>query len=73
MKKNISAQEYIRQMTPYVNKWVAVNKDESEVIASGKDIIEVEKKLEKNKQSVSHIKYILPFDKYYAPLCQRNR
>lgn len=45
----------------FVNQWVALTID-SEVIAAGKSIKEVEKKLKKDKLEADQIRYILPRD-----------
>lgn len=55
----------------YENKWVAFNEKTQEVVASGKGIADVQKKAEKarNKAKDKNIvlKFIYPFNTYFAP------
>lgn len=67
MKGRINPKKYIKLLSPYVNKWIAVNNDETEVLVSGKSIIDVENRLEKEKKQASHIMFVLPFNRQYAP------
>jgi len=48
---------------PYEDKWVALNKDQSKVIASGASIKIVEKKLSKQNNKDVFITYVLPFQR----------
>jgi len=59
-------------LSKYINRWVAVNSDETEVIASGKSISAVENVLVRDKKKASHIMYVLPFDKHYAPYANKE-
>lgn len=52
---------------PYEDKWVALNKGQTKVVASGSSIRMVEKKLNKQKDKDVIITYVLPFQKYYSP------
>ncbi len=54
----------------FQSKWVALNAEKNEVLASGSNIKEVEDVLKKKKQSAYEIRYILPLDKRFAPSCQ---
>lgn len=56
----------------YTNKWVAFNKDETKILASGKTIKDVEKKLDKIDEHASVITYILPMDRTFSPACLLN-
>jgi len=49
----------------YENKWVALSKDK--VIASGKTIQQVQKKLEKIKDKSAILLKVLPFNATYSP------
>lgn len=64
------AQTQLNLLSPYTNKWVALNNDKTIVIASGGTISEVETKLLKNKGKASEILYVAPFDQYHVPLCK---
>lgn len=57
-------------LSKYENKWVALNENNSKVLAFGNSITEVEKKLQKLKEKNAVITRILPLDKLYAPYCK---
>lgn len=57
-------------LLPYEKKWVAISKDNSQVVASGNSIKEVEKKVKKLKEKDIEILYVTPFDQYLTPLCK---
>lgn len=54
----------------YQNKWIALSSDRANIVASGKTIKEVQKKLNSKDQDII-ITYVLPFNSYYSPLCLR--
>ena len=54
----------------YANQWVGFTADRTEIIASGKTMLDVSKQLEKLKVKDAIVTYILPSDQYVAPLCQ---
>ena len=58
-----------KQLVNYEDKWVAVNADYSNVIASGDSIPEVENKLETMKLNLDNlvITYVTPPDKFLSP------
>ncbi|OGV94737.1 hypothetical protein A3A66_01915 [Microgenomates group bacterium RIFCSPLOWO2_01_FULL_46_13] len=51
----------------YENKWIALSSDKKRVIASGKTIETVEKKLAKAKNSEAILMKVLPFETVYSP------
>jgi len=71
LQKNINnkmmLEEKISLLKPFINKWVAFSENKKEIIASGKNIKDVEKKLEKDNRKASFIQFILPFDSHYSP------
>lgn len=54
----------------FEKKWVALNKSDSKVLASGITIEEVEKKIKKIKVRPTTIEYVIPFNSYFSPSCQ---
>lgn len=66
----IISQEKFKQ---YEESWIAMNSKTEEVLASGKSVIDVEKKLKKGGSSGKRqivYKYIGSFSKYIAPISQ---
>lgn len=57
----------IKKFGKYEDKWVAVNKKTEKILASGKDIKEVTKKMKRWDAKTVIFKYIPPFDVYLAP------
>ncbi len=53
----------------FEKKWVALDKNSSKVLASGKTIEEVEKGLKRIKEKPSAIEYVMPFNSYFSPSC----
>lgn len=51
----------------YENKWVALSPDHNKVMASGKSIKEIDKKLKSMNNEDAILTFVLPFDKSYAP------
>lgn len=51
----------------FEKKWIALSEDNKKVLVSGESVIEVEKKLKKEKILKAKIMYIPEFDKYIAP------
>lgn len=66
MKKHVDL-EAIKNLLPYKNKWVALDKSYTRVLVSGSTINEVETRLKKTRKKAVEIRYILPFDQYYCP------
>ncbi len=66
MKKDIN-----EELIQYIDKWVAVTSDYSEIVASGDSIGEVEKKLKTTTHDTDTlvIKYIVPPNKFLSPSC----
>jgi hypothetical protein len=66
-------QDIKKELIKYVDKWVAVTSDYSELVASGNSISEVEKKLETTKYNLDSlvITYITSPDKFLSPTCLR--
>lgn len=54
----------------HVNKWIATKDDYPDILASGENIEEVEKKLKKQKIKGATLTFLTPPDKYISPLCQ---
>lgn len=50
------------------NKWVALSKNYS-VIVSGNSVADVEEQLHKKRVKAEEIRFILPTDGSYSPLC----
>lgn len=52
-------------LVPYVNKWVALNKDRTKVLASAKEIDSLDKEVKKSHLGEVIYHYVMPFP--YAP------
>jgi hypothetical protein len=52
-------------LLPYINKWVALNKERTKVLAVAKEIDKLDKMVKKSKMSDVIYHYVLPF--HYAP------
>lgn len=57
----------IEKFRKYENKWVAINEKKGTIIASGDSIIVVQKKAAKTKEKNVTLKFIYPFNSYFAP------
>jgi hypothetical protein len=53
----------------FANKWVALNDSKDRVLVWGHNLKDVETQLEKEQLVASEIRFILPMDKYIAPIC----
>lgn len=51
----------------FSNKWVAFNKGKTKVLASGKNILEVEKQLSKEGKKAYEITFLMPHGYYFVP------
>ncbi len=51
----------------FSNKWVAFNKERTKVLASGKDILEVENQLSKDGKKAYEITFLMPNGYYFVP------
>jgi len=51
----------------FSNKWVAFNKGKTKVLASGRDILEVEKQLSKEGKKAYEITFLMPNGYYFVP------
>lgn len=58
---------YEKTLLSNQNKWIAVSSDKSRVLAAGKSIREIEKKLEKLGQKDAVITFVPPADRYLSP------
>lgn len=54
----------------FENKWIALDSSKEEVLVWGKNVKDVEDKLQKKNLSAVEIRYILPLNTYIAPVCQ---
>ncbi|MEK7086092.1 MAG: DUF5678 domain-containing protein [Patescibacteria group bacterium] len=57
----------IEKFKKYENEWIALNEKTQKVVASGKNIAQVQKKAEKSKDKSIILKFIYPFNTYFAP------
>lgn len=64
--KNISVKEIIKNQ----GKYIALNKEESKILASDPSIKNLEKKLNKMRIKDTIIMFVPPVDKYLSPLCE---
>lgn len=60
----------VKLLAKHENQYIATSSDSDTVLASGKTIKEVEKKLEKNRIKEAIIGFIPPINKAVSPLCQ---
>ena len=56
----------------YEGKWVAMKKSDETVLASGKDIVDVSKKLKMKSYKGLVFFYVIPFKLSLAPTLQLN-
>lgn len=61
---------YLKTLTKYENQYIALSKDRTKILTSGKTIKELEKKLEKMKAKEAIIDFIPPFNVSLSLLCQ---
>ncbi|MDD5147196.1 MAG: DUF5678 domain-containing protein [Candidatus Daviesbacteria bacterium] len=54
-------------LLPYENKWVALNRNRTKVVADSDDLKNLDKKLKKLKAKNVIISWILPFNASYSP------
>lgn len=54
-------------MIPYENMWVALSSDRKRVVASGKTIKELDKKMSKIEDNEAIYTRVLPFDQFLSP------
>jgi len=57
-------------MIPFENMWVALTPDSRGVIASGRTIKELEKKVDKIGNHEAVFTKVLPFGQFYSPQCE---
>lgn len=57
----------INPLIPFENMWVALSVDRKRVVASGKTIKELEKKMDKIGNCEVIFTKVLPFDQFYSP------
>ena len=55
-----------KKLLPYENKWVALSKDQKEVLGAGKTLDEAERQAKKTKKRYLFLK-VPPFDIAYVP------
>lgn len=60
----------VKEMVKNQEKYVALNKQESKILASDSSIQKLEKKLGKMHIEDAIIMYVSPVDKYLSPLCR---
>lgn len=65
MKSKVQKNKNI--LLPYENKWVALSPEGDKVVAWGKSVIEVDRKLKKKKDNEAVLMKVLPFDRYLSP------
>lgn len=58
----------LKQLLKYQNKWVALNKTRTKIIASGSSIKDIEKAIESLKIKDVIVTRVLPQDRLYAPI-----
>jgi hypothetical protein len=56
-------------LLPYENRWVAINKNEDKVLASAKDVVALDKKLNNLgiKKGEAILTWVFPFKQSFAP------
>lgn len=59
--------DFLKKLLNYQNKWVALNKTKTKILATGSTIKEIEKKIAKTQQKNVIVTHILPQDRLYAP------
>lgn len=64
--KSINVKEIVKNQ----GKYIALNKEESKILASDSSIQKLEKKLQKMHIENAIITYIPPVDMYLSPLCR---
>lgn len=60
-------EKLLKELKTYENKWVAI-RNEEEIVASGRDAVEVKEKAEKRGFSDVIFFKVLPFRKGYVPI-----
>ena len=62
----------LEKFKDFQNKWVALDENTETIVASGKDLIQVQLKASKKsgKNAPIVLKYIYPFNSYLAPSVQ---
>jgi hypothetical protein len=60
----------INELAKYGDQYVALSQDSAKIVASGKTIKDLHKKLEKVKAKDVIIDYIAPIDVSLSPVCQ---
>lgn len=60
----------LQKLAEHANEYIAVTTKNTDIIASGKTIKELEKKLEKQKIKNIIIQYVPPVDKFLSPVCR---
>lgn len=64
-----SEKTYIKELAKYSDQYVAQPLNSTKIIAVGKTIKQLEKKLEKLKIVDAAIMYVPPIDKVLSPVC----
>ncbi len=64
--KNLQPIDLSKKLLPYENKWVALSKDQKEVLGSGKTLKEAEKEAEKTNKKYLFLK-VPQFNVSYGP------
>ena len=54
-------QKPIKGIEKYASKWIAIDKDKSEIVASGRDLKEVYKKADRKKVSFMAVPPLTPY------------
>lgn len=57
-------------LSKYENQYIALSKDRAKIIASGKTIKDLEKKLGEMKIKNAVIEFVEPLNAYLSPVCQ---
>lgn len=60
----------VKTLAKYENQYIALSLDSAKILASGKTIKELEKKLQKLRLKEATLQYISPLDKFLSPVCQ---
>jgi len=61
---------YSDLISKFQNKWIAVDNKRTKVIAAGKSISELSKKIKDSKEKNIIFSYVIPENRAYSPLCR---
>ena len=60
----------LEELAKYEDQYIALSQNRVQIVASGKTVNELEKKLKKMKVTSINIEYISPINASISPLCQ---